>query len=90
MSVTHDEAEAIAQRAIEGFVLRLGVDKNDPHALQRLKDNLDFLDRLNSGAKLVKNTTIKTVVGAVVAGLIALVLIGFRDWIIENVLRISR
>jgi hypothetical protein len=87
MTVTRAEAEHIAamaaDKAVEGVFLRLGVDTKNPVALAAWQDNFSFLGRINTGAKLVKATTIRTGVGAVFAGCVTLIVLGFKDWIFK-------
>lgn len=73
-------AEKAAIKAIQVAFLMLGVDINDKDALARLRDDLQFLQRTNRGAREIKNAAIKTCVGAVLTGLGALLILGFKDW----------
>lgn len=74
-------AERAAQRTIEGLFLHLGIDIKDPEALKQMKEDLAFLARMGRGAREVKSVAIKTCVGSLIAGLIALLGIGIKDWI---------
>lgn len=94
ITLTAGELEQIVERsqnrAIEGLFLRIGVDIKDPDQVRELKENLSLLTRVGYGARLVKATTIKTCVGAIVAGLIALLILGFKDWIADVISQITQ
>lgn len=85
--MTHEEAREIAneaaQRAVEGVFLHLGVDITDDKAVHELKENFQFLGRLNKNAKIASATTIKVTVTSAVTAIFALLLIGFKDWIFK-------
>jgi hypothetical protein len=83
MTITSEEARLIAESAVENVLLRLGIDPGDPDGMASIRDDLQFLQRMNRGAKEVKRATIKTCVGAVVTGGIAMVLIGLKDWFVK-------
>jgi hypothetical protein len=68
------------QRALNTTFLHLGVDLANDKEREALKEQFEFLKRMNRGAQEVKRATIKTCVGALITGLIALVLIGVRQW----------
>lgn len=73
--------DAIAERIVSDFFLKLGVDVEDKDAMHKLRDNLIFLGRMADGAREIKSVVIKTGVGAAVTGFITLVVIGLRDWL---------
>lgn len=74
-------AERAAIKAVELSFLLIGVDVHDKEQLARLRDDLAFLHRTNRGAREIKSAAIKTCVGAVLTGLSALLIFGFKDWI---------
>jgi hypothetical protein len=73
-------AERAAIKAVEFVFLYLGIDINDKEALRRMREQLEFVARVERGATEIKNATIKTCVGAFFAGLFALLLLGYRDY----------
>jgi hypothetical protein len=81
-SLTPEEAEDIAERAsykTSVQVLKtLGINIEDGEQLARWQENMGFLDRMHGGAKTITKTAIKAGVGSLVAGLIAVVWIGFK------------
>lgn len=76
-------ASEMAERVVAGIFLHVGYDVNDKEAMKELRDNLQFLSRMNRGARDIKSAAIKTCVGAVVTGFITLVVLGFKDWFFQ-------
>ena len=77
--IAHEAGKTGAQ---EAFAL-LGINSHDPEQLERWRNNLQYLDRFHTGARLAKGTIIKTSVGAFVTGTLALIVWGFKDWIAQ-------
>lgn len=73
-------ADRAAMRAVELTFLHLGVDVTNKAEMESFKERLDFLKRMDRGAREVKRAAIKTCVGALVTGLIALVLLGAQNY----------
>lgn len=76
-------ADKVAKRVLEGIFLHFGVDITDKAQVKALKDNLEFLHRVNRGSMEIKRAAIKTCVGAVVMGLLAILGLGVKDYIIN-------
>lgn len=74
---------AAAKAAVESVFLHLGIDILDKEQVSDLRESLQYLKRLNRGAKEVKSVAIKTCVGAVVTGIITLLVLGLKDWIFK-------
>lgn len=89
MTEYHDDdafrtvAEQAADRAVREVFLRLGIDVDDREALASAMDDFSFLKRMNRGAKEVKSTTIKTAVGAIIAAVFALLVLGFKETVLS-------
>lgn len=93
--------EAIAQRAIEGILTRLGVDTSNPlsaqkdfaklRAMRELLDDEDFqadlafMRKWRLNADKVTDTSIKTVVRFLVAGGLGLFLAATKDWWLKHI-----
>jgi hypothetical protein len=75
------ERKELAREIAAEIFLHFGVDVTDKTALRTLRDDLAFLARVNRGAREIKSAAIKTCVGAVVTGGIALLVLGFKDWV---------
>lgn len=72
-------ANHMAEKVVESFFLHIGIDVHDKDAMRELRENLAFLSRMNRGAQEVKKAAIKTCVGALTTGLLALLWLGFKD-----------
>jgi hypothetical protein len=70
-----------ATKAVALLMLHFGVDVDDPQQLRDFKENLQFLARAARGAGVVKNTAVKTCVGALVTGFLAILFLGLKDWL---------
>jgi hypothetical protein len=73
-AVSRDAAKA----ALRDQLLQFGIDTDKP---QQTHEDLAALARWVDMWANVKSTLLKSVVGAVVAGFIALIVIGTQDWI---------
>lgn len=76
-------ATRTADMVIEKLFLHLGIDVNDKAGLNTLRENLQFLARMDRGAREIKSIIVKTCVGAVVMGMLAILAIGIRDWFLK-------
>lgn len=74
-------AQAAADKALERILLRLGIDPDDSKGMQNVRNDLFFLARMSRGANQISGIIVKTCVGAMVLGVIWIVLQGFKDWI---------
>lgn len=77
-----DIAERAAEKAVEAFALRLGIDPDDPKALAEWRENLAFIARVKRGANQVSAAIIKTCAATAVGALLWMLAQGFRDWMI--------
>lgn len=73
-------AEKAAMKAVAYAFLLVGVNIQDKEQVARFRDDIGFLYRMNRGAREVKNAAIKTCVGALLTGTIAIFWLGFQDW----------
>ena len=73
-------AEQAATRAVALAFLHLGVDVESKEELEAMRERFEFLKRMDRGAREVKRAAIKTCVGAVITGFIAMVLLGVQQW----------
>ena len=76
-------AEDAAAKAVDLTFLHLGIDVNDSNSLNAMRDHLHFLQRMSRAADLVNKTIVKTCIGALVAGFIAMVVLGFKDTVLS-------
>jgi len=79
-----EERKALAREIAAEVLLHLGIDVADKEAMKELRSNLEFLKRMDRGAREVKSAAIKTCVGALITGLLSLLWIGFHDHIFKN------
>jgi hypothetical protein len=70
-----------ADIVVARIFLHVGIDVADKDALARLRDNLAFLSRVERGAREIKSAAVKTCVGAVITGLLSLLVLGFLEWV---------
>lgn len=75
-SLTADELEHITTKAIQGAFKTIGIDAEN--ALEMQKD-FAFIRSLREGADSMKNKALITVVGTLVAGLLALIGLGIKS-----------
>lgn len=76
-------ANKAAINAVDLAFLHLGVDINDPRSINAIREDFEFLKRTNRGAREIKNAAIKTCVGAVITGFIAMIVLGFKDTVLS-------
>lgn len=74
-------ADKAAYKAVALMMLHFSVDISDPVQVRNFKENLQFLARSARGAREVKHVAVKTCVGALVTGFIAIMFLGFKDWL---------
>ena len=80
MTQSPEERKALAREIAAEVLLHLGIDVDDKEGMKEFRSNLEFLKRMDRGAREVKSAAIKTCVGALITGLITLLLIGIRQW----------
>lgn len=82
MNITREDmrevAEEAAEKAVCRMLLSLGVDANDPKAIIRFQADLLMLKRWGEAQNVVRTTGIKTLIGVLVTGTLALVWMGLR------------
>jgi hypothetical protein len=76
-------ADKAAEQAVKVAFLMLGVDITDAEQVKQLREDITFLQRTNRGAREIKSAAVKTCVGAVVTGLLALLVAGFKDHLLD-------
>ena len=81
MTQSPEERKALAREIAAEVLLHLGIDVADKEAMKEFRGNVEFLKRMDRGAREVKSAAIKTCVGALITGLITLLWIGLRDWL---------
>lgn len=74
-------ADKSAFKAVALLMLHFGVDIDDPYQVREFRENLAFLARSARGAREVKSVVVKTCVGAIVTAVIAILFLGFKDWL---------
>jgi hypothetical protein len=74
-------AERVAEKAVETFALRMGLDPEDKDALKEFRENLAFVSRMKRGANQMSGVILKTCAGAAVTAFLWMLVQGFRDWI---------
>lgn len=99
--IDRGEAERIAERAVEGVLERLGVDTKDPiqaqadfaklRSLRRLMDDdefqldLAFMRRWRTNTDKITDTGIRAVAKWMVLGILAMLVLGTKDWWIKHI-----
>lgn len=83
-SQINEAAERAALKTMDVLFLHLGIDVNDPEELRALRERFEFLKRMHRGAVEVSSTArkavVRTCVGALASGLIALVVMRFKGY----------
>lgn len=99
--LTQDDAKAIAEQAVEGVLVRLGIDTKNPLQAQadfqklrtmrklfedeEFQADLQFMRRWRKGADKVADTGIRTIVRVLAVGFLGLLLAGTKDWWIKHI-----
>jgi hypothetical protein len=85
VAAINEAAEKAALRTLEVMLLHVGVDIGDQDEMRGLRERFEFLKRMHRGANEVKSAAtkavVKTCVGALLTGLLALIVMGVRDWL---------
>jgi len=76
-------AEKAALKAIQLTFLYLGVDITHKESLEKLKLNLQFLDRTAAGATTIRTTVTRSTTAAVLLFFSSMVFLGFKDTIVS-------
>ncbi len=80
-SAAQEIARRAAEQAVDTVFLKLGLDTSDHESIKQWNDNLAFLSRMNRGARQVSKAATTTCAGAVVTGLIWLIITGLKEWL---------
>lgn len=81
MYLTPHEKKELAKEIAAQIFLHIGIDVEDKAQVERLRDNLSFLNRIGRGAEVMKSTAIKSCVGAFFAAVFAILVLGVKDWV---------
>ena len=82
-----ETVQKAAREAVDQVFHHLDIDLADPREVKRFKADLAYVRKFRRGAETVSDTAIKTCVGALVAGTIALVVAGLVAWINDKLHR---
>lgn len=80
---TPEDRKELASDIVRELFLHIGFDVDDKDQMRGLREDLAFLQRMNRGAQEVKRAAIKTCVGALATGVLALLWLGFKEKIHE-------
>ncbi len=96
-----DLVEAAAQRAIEGMLVKLGVDTKDPFSAQKdfaklrsmralmddpeFQADLAFMRKWRVNTEVAVNTSWQSIVRWVTVGFLGLLLLGTKEWWLKHI-----
>lgn len=80
---TPADIEAIAERASEKTLAKLGIDVTSLESVNALRDDLAYLREFRRGASQAKKFAYFTAITAFVSGMLALIALGIHAWILK-------
>lgn len=77
-SLGPSEVEDLVTRAVRQTLLQLGVDSSNPLEMQQ---DFQHLRAWRTAQKEIKSKGLLAIIGVLASGVLALLLLGFREWI---------
>ena len=82
--VATEAAELAAERTVERLFIGLGVDISKPEGIIELQKTLSFASSLRGASLTIRKSGLRAAVGIVVAGVLGILMLGFKDWVRLN------